>query len=276
MSKGKLFTNLLPPVVSGWRHTVRGKSIRFTGDYKSWEEAEKESTGYASPEILEKTRAALLIVKTDKAAFERDSVAFDVMEYEFSLIAGLLRTASADQGRLSVLDFGGSLGSSYFQCRKFLSVVNDLRWSVVDQPAQVACGQADFANAQLHFYRSIEDCLREEHPNVLLLSSVIQYLREPYMFLESALEHRIPYIIIERTAFTRTGHDRLTVQYVPAWLYRGSYPAWFLSESMFREIFSNRYELVCEYLSQEEFHPEGEKAVFKGFQFQLKSADADG
>lgn len=274
-SKPNRIKNLLPPLlVNGWRQVVRKKRepIRFTGNYKSWEEAEKESTGYATPEILEKTCTALLKVKAGKAAFERDSVTFDVMQHEFQLLDGLSRAAAADAGHLSVLDFGGSLGSTYFQCRRFLSGVKALRWSVVDQPAQVACGKADFANEELHFYSTIEECLHEEHPNVLLLSSVIQYLAEPYAFLESATKHQIPYIIIERTAFTRSGRDRLTVQHVPAWIYDASYPAWFLSEPSFREIFASRYELVCEYVAAEELHPRGEKALFKGFQFHVKSS----
>jgi putative methyltransferase (TIGR04325 family) len=105
------------------RHLLRqGRgSIRFTGDYKSWEDAQKNSTGYSSPEILEKTRAAVLKVKAGQAEFERDSVAFDRPQHEFPLLAGLLRAAAAANGCLSVLDFGGSLGSTYFQSRKFLS-----------------------------------------------------------------------------------------------------------------------------------------------------------
>src|SRR5436305_14010450 len=103
-------------------------SVRFSGNYKSWEEAERDSTGYAAPEILQKTRAALLKVKAGEAAFERDSVIFDTMQYNFSLLAGLLRAAAANHGRLSVLDFGGSLGSTYFQQRSFLCDVTDLHW----------------------------------------------------------------------------------------------------------------------------------------------------
>lgn len=271
-SKAKRIKNLLRLLlVNGWHRVVRKRlePIRFIGNYKSWEEAEKESTGYATPEILEKTRAALLKVKRGEAAFERDSVTFDTMQHEFSLLAGL--SWAADEGRLSVLDFGGSLGSTYFQSRRFLSGVRELRWSVVDQPAQVSCGASGFANEELRFYQTIEDCWRDQRPNVLLLLSVIQYLPEPYLFLESVVRKEIPYIIVERTAFTRSGRDRLTVQHVPAWIYDASYPAWFLSEPSFLKIFADRYELVCEYVADEDLHPEGEEAVFKGFQFQLKS-----
>ena len=64
---------------------------------------------------------------------------------------------------------------------------------VVDQPGHVACGKANFANEELHFYPTIDDCRRKENPNVLLFSGVLQYLREPYAFLENALRAEIPY-----------------------------------------------------------------------------------
>ena len=247
------------------------RSIRFTGDYKSWEDAEKASTGYSTPEILEKTRAAVLKVKVGEAQFERDSVAFNRAQYEFPLLAGLLRAATAANGRLSVLDFGGSLGSTYFQSRKFLAILNDLHWSVVDQPAQLACGRKDFASGELHFYPAIADCLSEQQPNLLLLSNVMQYLPKPYQFLEEITSLKIPYIIVERTAFSSTGRDRLTVQHVPASIYNASYPAWFLSEPNVRAILEKKYDLVCEYPAGEGFHLDDEQVVFKGFQYQLKS-----
>ena len=249
----------------------RAPAIRFTGDFKSWKDAERASTGYGAPEILEKTRAALLKVKRGEAAFERDSVTFEEMEYEFPLLAGLLRTANAFNGRLSVLDFGGALGSSYFHCRSFLSIVKQLRWSVVDQPSQVACGREDFANEELRFYETVAACLRDEQPNVLLLSGVLQYLARPYDVLAGLLRESFPYVIVERMAFNGSGRDRLTVQHVPPQIYQASYPAWFLSENSFRKVFAGRYELICEYRGRDEVNLENGRAVFKGFQFQLKS-----
>ena len=253
----------------------RGKKrepIRFVGEFESWAEAEKESTGYAAPEILEKTRAALLKVKQGEAAFERDSVLFPKPEYEFALLAGLLRVAARNGAQLSVVDFGGALGGTYFQHRSFLSSVRDLQWSVIDQPAHVKCGEADFANDQLRFYETIADCLSERTPNVLLLSGVLQYLREPYAFLENVLREKIPYVIVERTSFDCGGRDRLMVEQVPAWIYDASYPIWFLNEATFRKGFAQRYQLVCEYKADDE--PNSQNVVFKGFQFEARVGES--
>lgn len=245
--------------------------VRFTGNFKSWEEAKRCSTGYDTPEILEKTRAALLKVKAGKAAFERDSMAFDKMEYDFPLLEGLTRAAQQNDGRLSVLDFGGSLGGTYFHCRNYLSSLRDVRWSVVEQPAHVACGMTDFANDELRFYKTVDDCLREQNPNTVLLSGVIQYLPEPYRFLRDVVEKRIAFVLVERTAFSKNGEERLTIQHVPASLYVASYPMWILSEPAFRQIFTADYDLICEYPSAYEAQLETERVVFKGFQFERKS-----
>jgi hypothetical protein len=60
---------------------------------------------------------------------------------------------------------------------------------------------------------------------------------------------------------------------VPAWIYEASYPVWFLSELSFREIFDQRYQLVCEYLAEGEPAQEG-KVIFKGFQFEAKNRES--
>ena len=92
----------------------------FTGDYSSWEEALKFCDGYNKPNILEKVKNSLLKVKKGEAVYERDSVLFDHIEYSMPLLVSLLYMTTVYKNNLNILDFGGSLGSSYFQNRKFL------------------------------------------------------------------------------------------------------------------------------------------------------------
>lgn len=221
-------------IVDRLKQTFSGRRtrIRFTGDFKSWADAEANSTGYDAPLIVEKTRQALLSVKDGNAAFERDSVLFKKPDYPFPIIAAMLREAVASDGRLSVWDFGGSLGSSYFQCRSFFRALRSLRWHVIEQAGQVACGRRDFENEELRFHETIGQCLSiEPNPNVLLLSGVLPYLEDPYQELENLLSYKIPTVIIDRTAFLPGDRDRLTVEQVPANIYDASYPFWFFSET---------------------------------------------
>jgi putative methyltransferase (TIGR04325 family) len=149
-------------------------------------------------------------------------------------------------------------------------VARELLWSVVEQPAHVACGRSEFAKDQLHFYANIKECLRVEKPNVLLLSSVIQYLPKPYEFLDDALRQGFDYVIIDRTAFMRDGRERLTVEHVPEWIYKASYPAWFLSRELFMAKFQTHYSLLAEFHALDTTQPEGGEADYKGFIFERK------
>ena len=254
-------------------HPGRRKEIQFTGDYVSWKEALRASDGYDAGVILEKTRAAALKVKQGEAAYERDSVLFDQVEHSFPLLAGLLRAAVGHGGRLSVLDFGGALGSTYFQCRGFLKPLPRLEWCIVEQPAHVACGKQDFESGELHFYSSVEECLAAHRPDVLLLSAVLHYLPKPYDTLRALVQWGIPSIIIDCTPLLAGDRDRLTVQHVPATIYAASYPAWFLSQTKLTGvILAAGYRLLADFEAAKLPSPPGEKACCKGFIFEKKSA----
>jgi putative methyltransferase (TIGR04325 family) len=245
--------------------------IIFAGHYANWADALNDSEGYNSPLILNKTREALLQVKNGHAVYERDSVLFDKIEHSFPLLAGLLRAALAQEGNLCLVDFGGALGSSYFQCRAFLKPVRQLQWLVVEQPAHVLCGRKDFQSDELFFYNSVEECAASHRPNCLLLSSVLQYLPEPYAILRHLLAYGFPHLLIDGTAFLKRNEDRLTVQKVPKSIYPASYPAWFFSESRLLAEFANAgYVLVADFQCPYELSPDDEKAYHKGFIFEKR------
>jgi putative methyltransferase (TIGR04325 family) len=256
-----------------WRSSRReqGNRITFTGDYASWEAALREAKGYDSPVILERTCAALLKVKNGEAVYERDSVLFEEPQYPFPVIAGLLRAALQQGGGLSVADFGGSLGSTYFQCRRWLRQVTPLEWLVIEQPAHVACGREHFEDRELRFYETMDVCLQRHRPGVLLLSSVLQYLPDPQAALQRLLQPKLDHLIIDRTAFWEANRDRLTVQTVPESIYPASYPAWFLCETKFRAaVAAAGYGLFADFPGTDEVRLPGGKACFKGFIYERK------
>ena len=154
--------------------------------YQSWEEAERASIGYADGEILARTRTAILKVKRGEAAFERDSVTFQVMEYRFPLLAGLLRAAAASGGRLSVLDFGGALGSIYFQCRQFFVRGQSAALERCGAGRPRGVWPSRIGRPATPLLPHVEECVGRR-PNLLLLSGVLQCLPQPYVMLESLL-----------------------------------------------------------------------------------------
>jgi len=242
----RLIHGLVPPVA--WR--LRQRYIHrcgYFGSYRSWEDAQRHATGYDAQSILEKVRDSLLRVKRGEAAYERDSVNFDEVHYCWPLLAGLLWIASSCGNRLDLLDFGGSLGSSFFQNRKFLSHLEELRWSIVEQENFVRCGQDYFADGNLKFYYTVDDCIREQRPDAVLLSSVLPYLESPYDLLSDILSRGFTYVMIDRTPLLDRSDDRLTVQQVPSEIYKASYPAWILGRKKLLDMFSRDYELIVEF-----------------------------
>jgi putative methyltransferase (TIGR04325 family) len=272
MNKSSLKTwlrSIIPPFIIS---IFRGSRLdyKFSGDYSSWNQAVSDSTGYDSDLILDKVRDSLLKVKEGKAAFERDSVLFDHIEYSFPVLAALLKIALENNGELRILDFGGSLGSSYYQYKDFLSCVHTLEWSIVEQPKFVECGKQFFQNDQLRFYSTIEECISEKTIDVILLLSVIQYLENPLQFLDSLRAYRIPYILIDRTSIIDLDRDLLTVQQISEKIYKASYPAWFIrEENLLKTINSQGYTVIFDFLDQDQININS--SIFKGYFMGLKN-----
>jgi len=218
----------------------------FSGCYSSWQEAYSYATGYDANNILQKVLHALLKIKKGEVAYERDSVLFDEIQYSWGLLAGLERAAIENAGHLCVLDFGGSLGSSYFQNRDFLGGLKSLEWCIVEQEKFVKSGKEHFEDDQLKFYYTIDDCLKYHKPNVILLSSVLQYLEEPYRWIDVFIKLKVPYIIIDRTPFINNDTDILTIQRVPESIYKASYPAWFFGFKLIQG-FVIDYKLIARF-----------------------------
>lgn len=223
----------------------RRSHIYFLGDYSSWQEALAHAKGYDDPIILEKAIAASRAVRDGLAAYERDTVIFDTAQLSYPLLFALLYAATHETGRLSVMDFGGALGSSYRQNAPFISHLESFSWGVVEQSSFVAAGKAEFESGALRFFSSVQECMEASAPNFLLLSSVLQYLEKPYEFLNDVLGKNIPYLFIDRAMAHRLKRDRLAVQHVPAWIYDASYPVWLMDADHMEAVFVDAgYEII--------------------------------
>ena len=224
---------------------IRGKRDRciFVGNFKTFEEASSKCKGYSAQNILDKTLDAVLKVKNGEAVFERDSAIFDTVQYSFQMLSALFKAGIENNNQLNVLDFGGSLGSHYFQNKDFLKPIKINNWTVVEQPHYVKVGNEQIADGILNFKNSIDEV---QDADILILSSVLQYLPNPYEFAEKFANTGIKYILIDRTPFALK-EEKLTIQIVPKCLYKAEYPAWFLDENKIKEIFSKKYEIMYEY-----------------------------
>jgi len=252
MAKNKeIIKILIPPIISIlYRKIGSNQSLKWSGRYAKWEDALMQCTGYENDSILEKCKISLLKVKNGEKAYERDSVVFDEIDYCWELLAGLQHVALVNENKLNVLDFGGSLGSTYFQNKRFLNTIKNINWNIVEQKHFVECGKEFFSDNILKFYYTVEDCLAENAPNVILLCSVLQYLENPHLWLSKLTNLNVPTIIIDRTGFIQKENDRITIQNVPQSIYKASYPCWYFNESQFIDFFNERgYDKVANWQS---------------------------
>lgn len=238
----RIVRDLTPPALTRALTDRRGGRLRFVDGYPTWAAAEAAAGTYSETSILEQVRRATDDVVAGRAVFERDGVTFDEPDYAWPVAAALLWRASL--GPLSVLDFGGSLGSSYRQMAPLLDAV-DLTWAVVEQPAFVEAGRA-YQDERLRFFATIDECAAATRPTVALASGVLQYLPDPYAILADLLACGVDAVIIDRTPFVDGSADLAVVQQVPPEIYAASYPAWMLSHDRLLAAFAG-WRVVSEF-----------------------------
>jgi putative methyltransferase (TIGR04325 family) len=261
------------------------EDIQFRKTDLSWDEIVKTTEGYSAENILEKCCDALLKVKNGEYPYERDSVLFEEKEIFYPLLAALFYAAAQNQNKLDLIDFGGSLGSTYYQNKDILKQAGlSLNWNIVEQANFVKCGRENFENSELRFFYKAEDVFNcvvlhprpvvrerchvsnEKSSRILLLSSVLPYLKKPYDMLNKLFELDFQYVIIDRTWFLETEpEDVLTIQTVPAWIYKAAYPAWFLAKVKFREYIKNKYNVIFSWTALDQHRLPGFETGGYGF-----------
>lgn len=231
MSISETLKDITPPFLYRFLNRIK-HPLSFYGNYSLWQDALSSCSGYDAPQILEKVKSALLKVKNGEVAYERDSVVFPKIQYSWPVLSALLCCATEHESHLTVLDFGGSLGSGYFQNRQFLQYVKVI-WGIVEQPHFVECGSKHFQSNELKFYYSIDDCISDIKPKLFLASSVLQYIKEPYELIHQITEKDFEYLVFDRMHFFMEGDERIFIQKNPPQVYKGDYPVWILNYNKF-------------------------------------------
>lgn len=223
-----------------------GPRTGFEDGFASFDAARRAAGGYDSPAILERVLIASRAVAEGRAVHERDSVNFDQIVYSVPVLAGILLAAARSGGRLAVLDVGGSLGSTFRQNRRVLEELEAVRWAVVEQEGFVAAGRREFQNDRLSFHSTIADAANIR-PNVAVLSSVCQYLSDPYQPIRELADVGVDVLVIDRTPVRDDPEDLPTLQHVPPKIYPASYPAWILSRQRLLSDVQRSFRIVDEF-----------------------------
>jgi len=208
-------------------------STRFI-EVASWDTAIRDSAGYSDSGILERVDASTRLVISGEVAYERDGFTFIEPDARWPVVTGLLHAYARD-GYLRVLDFGGSLGSTYWQHRRLLANAVD-RWAIVEQESFIERGKA-LPTSDIEFHADLATAIEQVQPNVILFSSVLQYLEDPMSVVSQLWRDTFADMVIDRTPMWTGSTNVATIQQVPVQLYDGSYPAWIISEPLLLRLF---------------------------------------
>ena len=244
------------------------KGWGFFGDYKTWQAAAADCEGYDAAPILERVVSSARAVKNGEAAYERDGFLF-FEKQEVENLTKWLKMAQDTEGGLSLLDFGGSLASLYFQHRDYLSQFSDVKWCVVEQEHFVKIGKKEFETNALKFEFTLGEAVQKYKPNIAIISSVLQYLENPYTWLDEIVKHKIPYLWIDRTPYSMRENDWILKQIVDPRVYKATYPAYILSLPKFKKYINQHYIITAEFSSTDKINQK--ECLFLGFFCKLKN-----
>lgn len=248
----KWLRSICPPLIWTALSRFKNPSILYLGNFKNWDDASRFTSGYDDNIILKKVDNASFQVVSGHASFERDGIVFKKPEYPFYILFPMALAALRNNNQLSILDYGGSLGSSYWLCRPLLTELQTINWTIVEQKHYVSLGREKYENQELKFYEEIKQIPDEELPKIALLSSVIQYIKDPECVLNQIKGlASINDILIDRTPFCQNLNHRILIQKIPTSIYKASYPLWIFSYEKFLKMFDDQWELVENKLSPE-------------------------
>jgi len=255
---------LIPPLVLTILKKILANQFIGFVSFATWEEAKKASEGYDADSVIEKVRNSAKLVFEGKAVYERDSVIFNEINYSYPLLASLL-FAAANSDSLRVIDFGGALGTTFQQNRRFLTKLkNNCEWRIVEQDKFVDIGKKEFTNKNISFYSTIEDAAKNGIDAILFGGSIC-YVPNPYNYLTKAIEVKAPFIIFDRTPISKEDKDTFAVQHCHPSIYKASLPVRNFGYNNLIKTFEQDYDLIEEWVCdlQVDSHTTAMGFVFK-------------
>jgi putative methyltransferase (TIGR04325 family) len=227
MNITKVINGMLPPTM---KTLIRGTLSRFIGfvEVGSWAEAQKAVAGYESDtaveSIIESIQQAHASSNETKALTSRDLQII-------SSFAIAIAAVGVSNTKIKVVDVGGAGGDYFFMFANAMPAVT-FDWVVVETPALAkAITKTNLGKGRdIRWVSSLDeagsDC------DVALLSSVMQYVDDPYGLLNE-VSNRCKVMVINRIPLTSSETDQATVQHVRTHGRRGAYPAWFFGTEVF-------------------------------------------
>lgn len=184
----------------------------------------------------------------------------------FVLLRPLIAFLNINKTEIHVLDLGGSAGTHFFIARRFLSKIEKFKWAVIETPSLVEAAKV-FENEELQFFVEIESAKKHLGKiDLILASSVFQYMQDPLGELEKIINLDANWLFITRTALSKNeststhiqksrlkdnGPGPLPIGYVDREV---EYPITIVNKLEFKKIIQTKYKILFEIEEDKKVH----------------------
>jgi putative methyltransferase (TIGR04325 family) len=222
MTIKSIIKNLLPPVITKIL-PKKSSDWGWFGEYETWEDAKKKSLGYEQNYILDKKINTFLRIKSNESVYELDTLLYNEPILNFQLLYVLSYISLEQSPELTIIDFGGSLGSAYYWVKNLLPKKIKYNWFIIEQKHIVKAGQEQFEKANLKFIENFEayHVNNLKMPDLLVLCGALQCIESNAFIFDEIEKHKYPYVFIDRTPFFDDveKEESITIQKIPAHYY---------------------------------------------------------
>ncbi|MBI1867923.1 MAG: methyltransferase, TIGR04325 family [Methylocystis sp.] len=165
------------------------------------------------------------------------------------LLAVVAATASAHSQELTVVDFGGGLGTGYIHLHSVLQQATTIDYHVIDLPEMCEKGREVFAGTMGISFHSVLADVRAR-PDIVYANSVLQYIEDYAGQIRALAALRAPLLLLARTA----AGDVPTFASRQLTLVKKVMPYWFLNRDELVDILSVAgYRLAYESVTDREY-----------------------
>lgn len=248
---------------------ARKSPIKYEYGFKNWADAKAASIGYSEDSILQKVSDQTVLMVESNSGWVRDGFYFEEVQVNFEILS-FLSLQSTRMQPLRVVDFGGGLGTTFFQNRNILNKFDiKVCWNIIEQPNFVAEGKLILDSIpNLHFFESLSEASITSS-DLVIFSSVLEYIEDSYHFLEEImrLESKPSGILIDRSPIDLVDSGKYVVQNVDHSIHQARLPLRILGQDKIVEILSSDYELLTDWVSSTQPDP---KSLARGLYFRRK------
>ncbi len=169
--------------------------LPLKGPYPSYAMALAQNKGYDSPMVVERVWKAMVEVLEGRAAYERDGTAFPSRP-ELPIHDALRSLLGPDT---TIADFGGGLGGLFINAPELFPP--RCRRIVIEQASMAAAGKRLVEEHSLGIEFLESDYSHLPNVDVLVMSSVLSYIPDPWAQIHTLLQQTSPKaILLDRTA----------------------------------------------------------------------------